>query len=597
MSALFQQHRQPSASPWWLYLTTLGSVALLSGASAQQAPPPGGGGSNNAVLIGAICGVVGFIILKSACLYYICVWRKRGGRRSRILGPGNKDRHSGSKASGHLEQWELDLSNVQICTTSDGALWELGHGGFGRVYKGVRAEVQPVAVKMVVQAADRKAHESFVHEISMLKFVSRDRNVVQFYGAGIRNNQLWLVTEFMEGGDLRGALSAEPPHCVTWWNGGKPIAMDIARGLAFLHANKVIHRDLKSKNILLTAEGQAKIGDVGMAKIMSEGYFSHDEAFGTFAWAAPELLLNDRCTDKVDIYSLGVVLWEIVTGDLPVRGSIVAPSVPQQCPIEVADLISDCMKKDPASRPTPGEVYSRLAMAAPDPRKTPIMDSAEEQEGLATQMAANDKQLRDLMCSMSQDGDSTVKSHGSPASDSVFSMGEQRRQSVAGRETTAPSTRSSDGMGGIREESMGTDKSFSELVPRRQENAPNGNYYTTAQGNGNMFPNPMLGPPTAGNSTLNTNPAAARNNAMAYNRPVRISDDIASTLHSSHSNTTLEQTEGTNSLNFSAHNFSMSPNGDIVVEIDGLPRRLPVDGQSIMESKSQKSNKRSWLRR
>ena len=57
----------------------------------------------------------------------------------------------------------------------------------------------------------------------------------------------------LQGGDLRQALSAEPAYRVTWWNGGKPIAMDIARGLAFLHANKVIHRDLKSKNILLTA--------------------------------------------------------------------------------------------------------------------------------------------------------------------------------------------------------------------------------------------------------------------------------------------------------------------------------------------------------
>ena len=57
----------------------------------------------------------------------------------------------------------------------------------------------------------------------------------------------------LQGGDLRQALSTELPHHVTWWNGGKPIAMDVARGLAFLHANKVIHRDLKSKNILLTA--------------------------------------------------------------------------------------------------------------------------------------------------------------------------------------------------------------------------------------------------------------------------------------------------------------------------------------------------------
>ena len=57
----------------------------------------------------------------------------------------------------------------------------------------------------------------------------------------------------LQGGDLRQALSTEPPHRVSWWNGGKPIAMDVARGLAFLHANKCIHRDLKSKNILLTA--------------------------------------------------------------------------------------------------------------------------------------------------------------------------------------------------------------------------------------------------------------------------------------------------------------------------------------------------------
>lgn len=56
----------------------------------------------------------------------------------------------------------------------------------------------------------------------------------------------------MQGGDLRHALSSEPPYKVTWWNGGKPIAIDVARGLAFLHANQVVHRDLKSRNIFLT---------------------------------------------------------------------------------------------------------------------------------------------------------------------------------------------------------------------------------------------------------------------------------------------------------------------------------------------------------
>ena len=88
-----------------------------------------------------------------------------------------------------------------ICTGEDGKPWELGKGGYGQVYKGVRDEVQPVAVKMVVQS-DRKSCEAFIREITMLKSVSRDRNVVQFYGAGLRNNQLWLVTEYME---VRGA--------------------------------------------------------------------------------------------------------------------------------------------------------------------------------------------------------------------------------------------------------------------------------------------------------------------------------------------------------------------------------------------------------
>lgn len=72
----------------------------------------------------------------------------------------------------------------------------LGSGGFGRVFKGVRADVQAVAVKTVVQT-DRKAVEAFKNEIDLLEFVSRDKNVVQFYGAGLRNHQLWLVTEFM----------------------------------------------------------------------------------------------------------------------------------------------------------------------------------------------------------------------------------------------------------------------------------------------------------------------------------------------------------------------------------------------------------------
>lgn len=108
----------------------------------------------------------------------------------------------------------------------------------------------------------------------------------------------------LQGGDLRNALAADGENKVTWWNKGKEIACDVARGLAFLHSNKIIHRDLKSKNVLLTKDYEAKITDVGMAKLMSDAYFTQDQNFGTFSWAAPEVLLGEKCSEKVDCYSV-----------------------------------------------------------------------------------------------------------------------------------------------------------------------------------------------------------------------------------------------------------------------------------------------------
>ena len=98
-----------------------------------------------------------------------------------------------------------------------------------------------------------------------------------------------------KGGDLRVVLSGSDGAEYTWYRRGKAIALDIVRGLTFLHAVCVSHRDLKSKNILLTARGCcARIGNVGMARVMADGYFRDESALATFAWAAPELLMGKR---------------------------------------------------------------------------------------------------------------------------------------------------------------------------------------------------------------------------------------------------------------------------------------------------------------
>ena len=125
-------------------------------------------------------------------------------------------------------------------------------------------------------------------------------------------DELMILSEVMEGGDLRAALSGSRCSELAWAQRGKGIALDVARGLCFLHANNIIHRDLKSKNILLTEDwGSAKIADIGTAAIHNDGYLTAGagQVIGTLAWAAPELLMNDKVSPAADIYSFGILLW------------------------------------------------------------------------------------------------------------------------------------------------------------------------------------------------------------------------------------------------------------------------------------------------
>ncbi|KAG7670476.1 hypothetical protein KSW81_003039 [Nannochloris sp. 'desiccata'] len=175
--------------------------------------------------------------------------------------------------------------------------------------------------------------------------------------------------ELMEGGDLRNALDNDKDGVLQWQRVGKGIALDLARGLTALHSCKVIHRDLKSKNVLLSSFSSgnnsnnitAKLGDVGVAANLTHSYLSNsNKIVGTLAWSAPELLLGRRCDEKVDVYSLGVVLWELATGKMPRRGQIDTPEIAERCPQELADLIVHCTQEEPRARPSAKEVYERI---------------------------------------------------------------------------------------------------------------------------------------------------------------------------------------------------------------------------------------------
>jgi len=139
------------------------------------------------------------------------------------------------------------------------------------------------------------------------------------------------------------------------------VALDISRGLAFLHQTGVIHRDIKASNVLLTEHGRAKIADVGLATT-SSAFSATASAAGTWAYAAPELLganIGVKCTFSVDIYSLGVVLWELVTHEMPFRGQL-EPVDPDKAPPEVLLLLERCISDDIEGRPTAAEVVKIL---------------------------------------------------------------------------------------------------------------------------------------------------------------------------------------------------------------------------------------------
>lgn len=279
--------------------------------------------------------------------------------------------------SASWREWLMHSSELEFMKRSNGSDWELGSGSFGTVYKAMRAGVQPVAVK-VLRDPTEKQLSAFAREVSILQGL-RDHNVVQFLGVCYSKGRVMLVTEFMQGGDLWNALATQKSGRLNWYARGRQIGLDVARGLVHLHSKNVVHLDLKSPNILLARDTTAKIADVGLARSVTSDVacLSQMTAMGTIAWAAPELLRNFRIgieqhravTHKADVFSFGVVLWEVVTGEDPQHSSRNV-KVPSECPKQVAELIAACVQDDPSKRPDMRSVYEALKFAAnlPDPR-------------------------------------------------------------------------------------------------------------------------------------------------------------------------------------------------------------------------------------
>ncbi|KAL2541388.1 Serine/threonine-protein kinase BRI1-like 2 [Abeliophyllum distichum] len=218
---------------------------------------------------------------------------------------------------------KLKFSQLIEATNGFSAASMIGSGGFGEVFKATLKDGSSVAIKKLIRLSCQGDRE-FMAEMETLGKI-KHRNLVPLLGYCKVGEERLLVYEFMEYGSLEEMLHGRPrvrDRRILNWEERKKIARGAAKGLCFLHHNcipHIIHRDMKSSNVLLDNEMEARVSDFGMARLISalDTHLSVSTLAGTPGYVPPEYYQSFRCTSRGDVYSFGVILLELLTGKRP----------------------------------------------------------------------------------------------------------------------------------------------------------------------------------------------------------------------------------------------------------------------------------------
>ncbi|GAB2272082.1 hypothetical protein Dimus_006901 [Dionaea muscipula] len=257
---------------------------------------------------------------------------------------------------------------------------KIGEGAHGKVYEG-RYCGSIVAIKVLHSGSTPEERATlkgrFIREVNMMSRVKHD-NLVKFIGA-CEDPLMVIVTELLPGMSLKKCLMSIRPRQLEL-QVALAYALDIARAMDCLHANGIIHRDLKPDNLLLTANQKSvKLADFGLAREESVTEMMTAET-GTYRWMAPELYSTvtlrqgekKHYNNKVDVYSFGIVLWELLTNRLPFEGmsNLQAayaaafkqerPKIPDDISPDLAFIVQSCWMEDPNLRPSFGQIIRML---------------------------------------------------------------------------------------------------------------------------------------------------------------------------------------------------------------------------------------------
>ncbi|KAG8449906.1 hypothetical protein GDO86_016543 [Hymenochirus boettgeri] len=277
------------------------------------------------------------------------------------------------------DEWEFPRENITIVK-------ELGQGSFGMVYEGIAKEIvkdEPVtrvALKTVNELATTRERIEFLNEASVMKaFLCH--HVVRLLGVVSQGQPALVIMELMTRGDLKSYLRSLRPEEENNFSGAQPplqqmiqMAGEIADGMAYLNAKKFVHRDLAARNCMVSEDLTVKIGDFGMTRDIYETdyYRKGGKSLLPVRWMSPESLKDGIFTTHSDVWSFGVVLWEIATlAEQPYQGManeqvlhfVIDNGIlekPENCPNRLQELMLWCWQKNPKHRPSFMEILENI---------------------------------------------------------------------------------------------------------------------------------------------------------------------------------------------------------------------------------------------
>jgi len=263
-------------------------------------------------------------------------------------------------------QWKLPYADLKFTK-------KIGKGNFGEVYDGEYLGTR-VAIKKLYFVDDDFMQKYIEREMDTLTGLAHP-NIVQLIGLCIETDDMYIVTEFVSGGDLRSKLK-EPSLDIDWPT-RLAIARDIALAMNYLHSKNIMHRDLKSHNLLVAEGWKIKVCDFGLARIApNDGDRNLMTIVGTNEWMAPEVAIGENYALSADVFSYGMVLFEIITREKPPQRKLKdmyafnteehKPAIPPDTPEDFWKLLVDCTAHTPDERPTFKDVVKRLLQMIKD---------------------------------------------------------------------------------------------------------------------------------------------------------------------------------------------------------------------------------------